>query len=289
MKNPAAVLILSVLFSGCVIWKSARAVEAPQTDGKITDRAQKIVFDTGKAPESSGVENIFGDENYFITHGDSFCPSAVYGMQVEDGEIVRYDEFRLKGGTQFDWEDTASSVDENGNRTLYLADIGDNWRFRTWKTIYVITKIENDRAVVDRKIRFRCVRDGKTVYADTEALFFYGGALYVMTKNSGKALMFRIPLDEGDRVDAEFVQSVSVPSLITSAAATDDGAVLAVLSLEYLYFYDISGGTDNLDSKVIKIYSASGCRQCEGVCFTRDGRVAVTNEQGELYLFSVDF
>lgn len=289
MKNTLLVVLVFILLSGCVVWKSARSVESPQTDGKITDTAQKIVFDTEKAPESSGIENIFGDENYFITHGDSFCPSAVYGMQVKNGEVVRYDEFRLKGGSQFDWEDTASSVDENGNRTLYLADIGDNLRFRTRKTIYLITRIENNRAVVDRKIRFRCVKDGKTVYADTESLFFYDGALYVMTKNSGKALMFRIPLDEGDRVDAEFVQSVSIPSLITSAATTDDGTVLAILSLEYLYFYDISDGIDELDSKVMKIYSSSGCRQCEGVCFTRDGRVVVTNEQGELYLFSVDF
>ena len=63
MKNTLLVVLVFILLSGCVVWKSARSVESPQTDGKITDTAQKIVFNTEKAPESSGVENIFGDEN----------------------------------------------------------------------------------------------------------------------------------------------------------------------------------------------------------------------------------
>lgn len=283
MKRIIFIFTILTFFSSCVIWKQAEKVEKTNVFGKVTDSALKIKFDPLRAPESSGVENIFGDEGFFLTHGDSFCPSSLYGLQVENDKVVRYEEYRLKGALQFDWEDTASSFID-GASTLYLGDIGDNFRFRTWKSVYVITRIGDGKAYVDRRIRFRCVRDQKTVYADTEALFFYGGDLYILTKNYGRALFFRIPLNEEDRVDAEYFGMVSIPSRITSAAVNREQTLLAVLSLDFLYLYDVSDGLDEPDSRVVRVYSTDGCRQCEGVCFTEDGTVVITNEQGDLYL-----
>ena len=283
LKRISGIFCLLPAFVSCVIWKQAETSERPRVDGYITELAEKTVFDTEKAPESSGIENIFGDADYFITHGDSFCPSSLYGLGFEDGKVSRYDEFRLKGALQFDWEDLASSFD-NGEPTLYLGDIGDNFRFRTRKSVHIISKIEEGRAIVGRSIRFRCVRDGKTVYSDTEALFYFKGSLYVLTKNYGHALMFRIPLDKGDRVDAPCVGVLPVVSRITSAAVNREQTMLAVLSLNFLYLYDITGGVEPENLNLLRVYSTAGCRQCEGVCFTESGDLAVTNEQGDFYL-----
>lgn len=283
MRKTAGIFIILSGFVSCVIWKQTEIAERPQIDGYITEMARKAVFDTEKAPESSGIENIFGDADYFITHGDSFCPSSLYGIAFENGKVTRYDEFRLKGAVQFDWEDLASSFDDE-KPTLYLGDIGDNFRFRVRKSIYAVTRIGNGRAVVDRRIRFRCVRDGKTVYADTEALFYFKGSLYILTKNYGNALMFRIPLDSGDRVDAVCLGVLPVPSRITSAAVNREQTLLAILSLDFLYLYDIGDGVEPQNLSLLRVYSAAGCRQCEGVCFTEEGNLAVTNEQGDFYL-----
>lgn len=283
MKRIIFIFAATAVFSSCVIWKQAEKVERADVFGKVTDLALQTRFDPVRVPESSGVENIFGDEGFFLTHGDSFCPSSIYGIRVENGKAVRYEEYRVKGALQFDWEDMASSF-VDGEETLYLGDIGDNFRFRTWKSIYMITRIGNGKAYVDRRIRFRCVKDQKTVYADTEALFFYGGDLYILTKNYGRALYFRIPLGEKERVDAEYCGTISIPSRITSAAVNREQTLLAVLSLEYLYLYDVSDGLEEPDARVVRVYSTEGCRQCEGVCFTEDNTVVITSEQGDMFL-----
>lgn len=284
IKKTAGIFCILFWFVSCVVWKQAEIAETPQIYGNIAELARKSSFDTEKAPESSGVENIFGDADYFITHGDSFCPSSLYGLKFDkNGEIARYDEFPLKGAVQFDWEDMASSFDGE-KPTLYLGDIGDNFRFRTRKSIYVISRIVEGKAVVDRRIRFRCVRKGRTVYADTEALFYFKGDLYILTKNYGNALMFRIPLNDGNYVDALCLGTLPGSSRITSAAVNREQTLLAVLSLDFLYLYDISDGVAPENLNLLRVYSAVGCRQCEGVCFTENGDLAITNEQGDFYL-----
>ena len=126
------------------------------------------------------------------------------------------------------------------------------------------------------------VEDGKTVYADTEALFVYKEKFYLITKNRGEALIFEADPGEGRRIDARPVGHFNAYSEMTSADVDSAQQRLALLSYDYLYIIDIADGLDNLSDKILKVFSLD-CGQCEGVTFTADGGLAVNNEDGGFY------
>lgn len=272
-------LINLLLLSTCVIWRNTGEDNHFKTEKLVVQLAHKMTFNSRKAPESSGIVWIDGR---IYTHGDSFSPSALYSLKGEEnGKIQEIEKIPVRGAIQFDWEDLAISYE--GGRTLFLGDIGDNLRFRTQKTIYILKEPQKDGVEVQRRLRFRCLKEGKTVYADSEALFYFKGSLYVITKNYGEALLFRIPLNMGNIVNALYEQTISLPSRVTSADISPSQKQLAILSLDYLLLFDISRGLENLDDKIVDIYSTKGCRQCEAVTYKNDKEIIISNEQGDLY------
>lgn len=281
-----AVCVLSLGFASCVVLKEGERVENPPIFGYVVQEAKKIAFDTKKVPESSGVESLFGDSRTFISHGDSFCPPFLYRFRIENDTATDYERFRLQGALPLDTEDIAAAW-INNKPILFFGDIGDNWRFRLRKTVFAVTQLENGKATVDRRIRFRCRREGKTVYADSEALFFYRGDLYLLTKNRGSALLFCFPAEGARYVDALCLGSFPVASRITSAAVNRQQSRLAVLTLEFLYLFEIDEESGIQNLHLWRAYSVAGCRQCEGVCFTENGDIVITNEQGDLYLLEI--
>lgn len=278
-----ALLILAAVFlpAGCMVWNAAEEGIPAGTVIPFSDAALHADFDVKALPESSGLLEWAGESDLFLTHGDSFSPSKLYLFRYTDGRIGDYRDIPVKGAVQSDWEDLA----RKGDGQIYLADIGDNLRIRTEKRIYRIDgkkMLSTGTALVEEKWIIRCRMDGKTVYADTEALFIYKEKFYLMTKNRGEALIFEADPGEGKRVDARPVGRFNAYSEITSADTDAEERRLAILSYDYLYLIDISGGLADLSDKILKIFSLD-CGQCEGVCFTSDGGLAVSNEDGDFY------
>ncbi|MDY3939364.1 MAG: hypothetical protein SOZ27_03655 [Spirochaetia bacterium] len=278
-----AVLILAAVFlpAGCMVWNVRDEGKPAGTVLFFSDAARHSLFDVKALPESSGLSEVDGEPGLFLTHGDSFSPSKIYLFRYNDGQIGDYRSIPVKGAVQSDWEDLARGKDGQ----IYLADIGDNLRLRTEKRIYRIDgkkTVSSGTALVEEKWVIRCRMDGKTVYADTEALFIYKEKFYLITKNRGEALIFEADPKSGRRIDAHAVGSFSAFSEITSADIDAEEQRLAVLSYNYLYLVDVSDGLTGLSDKILKIFSLD-CGQCEGVCFTSDGGLAVSNEDGDFY------
>ena len=281
MKKTVVIMTVLFLSTGCTVW-NVRSEGRPA--GPVTvfkEAALYSGFDVKALPESSGISEIAGSPGLFLTHGDSFSPSKLYLFRYEDGKIGDYRDIPVKGACQMDWEDLA----RGGEGQIYLADIGDNLRFRTEKRIYRIDEkktVSSGTALVEEEWIVRCRMDGKTVYADTEALFVYKEKFYLITKNRGEALIFEADPGEGRRIDARPVGHFNAYSEMTSADVDSAQQRLALLSYDYLYIIDIADGLDNLSDKILKVFSLD-CGQCEGVTFTADGGLAVNNEDGGFY------
>lgn len=280
------VTVALFLLCGCMIWNE-RDSETPQLPATaFVEKAERFSFDPKQLPESSGLLAIHGEKNRFLTHGDSFSPSKLYLFRCAERTIDNYVELSVKGACQNDWEDVSWGDDGQ----LYLADIGDNLRIRTEKRIYRIDwqkTVASNIAAIEQHWWVCCRKDGKTVYADTEAFFVYEGDFYLITKNSGEALIFKADPSQGERLEAREVARFHAFDKITAADVRDDGKRLAILSYNYLYILDLSAGVDDLQNKILKLFTLD-CGQCEGVCFTVDGGLALINEDGEFYRLSTE-
>lgn len=285
MRKTVVIFAAAFLTVGCMVWNVRDAGKPAGPLTVFTDVARRSSFSIKELPESSGLSEISGETGLFLTHGDSFSPSKLYLFRYTDGKIGDYLDIPVKGACQCDWEDLAVGADGR----IYLADIGDNLRIRAEKYIYMFDGkkiVSSETAFVEGKWIVRCRMDGKTVYADTEALFVYKEKFYLITKNRGEALIFEADPKEGRRIDAPAIGSFHADSEITSADIDADGQRLAILSYDYLYIVDISDGLTDLSDKILRIFSLD-CGQCEGVCFTADGGLAVNNEDGDFYKLPV--
>ncbi len=82
--------------------------------------------------EASGLASSKKNKGYFWTHNDSGGKSILYVM---DAKGKGYLEFELEEADNRDWEDMAIVGNQQG-ATVYLGDIGDNFKWHSQKTIY---------------------------------------------------------------------------------------------------------------------------------------------------------
>ena len=82
---------------------------------------------------SGGVQASF-DENAVWMINDSGNPPTIYLVSTITGKTIH--ALALEGVSNIDWEDVAAYEDQNGQRWLYIADVGDNFALRDSVTIY---------------------------------------------------------------------------------------------------------------------------------------------------------
>ncbi len=236
--------------------------------------------------ESSGLE-MTGDD-LFWSFNDKNGQAELYGFSAS-GELKT--TLAIPNASNKDWEDMAQ--DEPGN--LYVGDFGNNENDRQNLKIYKLPPPETGQSNISgtaEKIEFSY--PDQTAFPppesgwhfDTEAMFAYGGWLYLLTKDrskpfAGKTRLYRLPDAPGTH-EAEFLvefftDKSEVKGQITSADISPDGSVLALLSNEMLYiFRDFSGndffsGTPERNELPLK-------RQMEGVVFLDNCMLYLTNE-----------
>ncbi len=281
----ASVLSLGLL----ALWCQPRSVEG------ITGKLDKRIL------ESSGLVASRAQKGVFWTHSDSGAESILYAI---DGVGQILGRFRIEAGA-VDWEDIAT--DDNGN--LYVGDIGNNSEDREDLVVYRLpepqlnTLAPGPIAVSGRlRYSFPQVRvDGPLSY-DSEALFWFHGHLYLLTKRwrDRETILFRFP-DWRPSVKSEVcgrrtcvLERVSAfpldgPKLwggmATGADVRGDAHYLALLSYHAIYIFGLrSGGQEDLLEGLVQRIDLqfSVTRQAEAIAWHGNDLV-VTNEAGEMF------
>jgi hypothetical protein len=252
--------------------------------GRVTDR---------RAREPSGLAAASARPGVFWTHDDSGAPARIFAIE-RTGRVLGMVE--VEGARNRDWEDVAA----DGAGHLWIADTGNNGGRRRTLTLYRV--VEPDplsppaRVAVDRTVRVRYGPGEDAPRYDAEALLVLAGRLHILTKQPGRARVFRVPDGAGDGATVVLeargeIEFEDVPtrygSGVTAADASPDGRRLAALTYGAVLVFDVRDDgalSPRPVAKVRLVPERTG--QAEGLAWTREGLVLIA-EDGRLFGLAV--
>ena len=229
--------------------------------------------------ESSGLAASRQHPDIFWTHNDGERPT-LYAIK-RDGSTVG--EFTIQGAAFEDWEDIALGPENK----LYLADTGNNKRKRREAVIYATAEPNPSSATKAVPVLRKWVLSYPSEPFDSEGLFVWNGAGYVVTKvtDDRKAEVYRFALDNPVTPQKlEFVAKLEVESPVTGADISPDGRFLALITKAGPFAFIIDGDVRKAGSQKpsrIKFKHDS----MEGCCFVPGGLLTCA-ESREIYFFS---
>jgi hypothetical protein len=232
--------------------------------------------------ESSGIAWSRAHPGVLWSHNDG--EEAVLFAVDPEGKLVA--RIPLSGARIWDWEDVAVGDCPSGT-CLYVADTGDNQEVRSRPQLIRVREPETleEAALVAEAFPLELPNGPR----DIEAVFVLPGEqVYFISKGRNHPLTlyhYPPPLRAGERVTLEEVQtlsdgSMSIPSQVTGADASEDGTRVVVRSYEALFFYSVEAG---------RLIPEEGGRvalgtlqepQGEAVGFGPGGLVILTTEAG---------
>lgn len=242
---------------------------------------QRLASLPGSISESSGIE-VLPKSGDYITHNDAGNKSDLYQIDPK-GEIVKTFSLNVPNN---DWEDLTR--DDNGN--LYIADTGNNDNKRKELAIYKVAMEDLNSATA---IRFTYENQKefppskKDRNFDSEALFWHGGKLFIVTKDRGQeqtANVYTVP-DKPGTYKAKLVGSAELNGLVTGAAISPDGKMVVLLEEEKIHLFTGFSSPAKFyegDSKKINL---KGAGQTEAIAFEDNNTVILTSEGGNLYRY----
>jgi hypothetical protein len=280
-------------------WASCRRIDAPAVQ------------------ECSGIIQSRRQPGVLWVHNDSGDSARFFALDANGALLA---EVRVDGARNVDWEDI--TTDDAGH--LYIGDFGNNRNMRRDLCVYVVdepdvlgAKVPLLRVPVLRTLRFRyadqtAFPDGDRLNFDCEAMFWEGGALWLLTKHRSdiRTTLYRLDPNSSAEQVLEPLAGADIGSPVTAAGLSRDGRFLAVLSYQYIHLFERPSGARGDASGARSGSSGAGAssgggagrtfidwpshatliegRQCEGLCFDGD-RVLFTNEQREIYCVPVNF
>lgn len=201
-----------------------------------------------EVPESSGIVPA-SEPGLYWTHNDSGGEPQLFAVD-EDGELRA--TIPVEGADNLDWEALAAGPCPHQDRCLYVADTGDNRLERDTVVVYRVPEPSPDGGEAEPG---RLRADSLPVIfphgpRDVEALFTLpsdAGSpwLHLVTKGRAGAIeQYRHPgpLQPGETVELERLSRMSggrplLPRMVTGAAATADGGLVAVRTYGELRFH----------------------------------------------------
>lgn len=267
--------------------------------------------------EMSGIVKSPGRDNTYWVHNDSGDSARIFAITAEGVSILptyskftHYGDAPERGKQQWqgfpvleaenvDWEDIA--IDDN---YLYLADTGNNANDRRDLAIYLISEIDPTASTRSAVIqRLPVVYPEQTEFPasvkhfDSESLFVFNNALYLITKHRGGGVM-GTDFEPGAnlyRLETRFTDQSNLlkkidshPEILgaTGADLSPDGNTLAVISQDALWLFSRpQDGGDQWLSGLAKHYpfSRGALRQLEAVTWIDDATLLLGNEQRDLF------
>jgi hypothetical protein len=247
--------------------------------------------------ESSGLVGSGVDPALVWTHGDSGTAPVLFAVDRHGAVVSRLtvvDPPNQRAAP--DWEDITR--DDAGR--LWIADTGNNENRRRDLALFAVrepTARGTAQVPVEAVVRVRYPDQGAwpdpdRLDFDGEALFWWEGSLYILTKHRSDTwtTLYRVPALSGD-VGLERLGDYDVGGdrrrfggQVTGADVSADGATLAVLTYHaVLLFPRPTAGANWLGStpKVIPL-DQDVLRQCEGVAWF-EGDLLIDNEDGRVF------
>ncbi len=240
--------------------------------------------------EVSGVVSSTANPGVLWVHNDSGDSPRVFALN-NAGAVLG--TFTVTGATAQDWEDIAQGPGPiPDQRYLYAADIGDNPSTRPSIAVYQIPEPVVDSAAAPvgtvplggmAKLTLTYpdgAHNAETLLVDTD------GAMYVVTKQSGSATIYRAPpgLAAGSSTVLENVGTVplNVGALLTGGDIAPAGDAIALRTYGQVYLYQRLGG-----STIAATLTGTRCAgaftaepQGEAVAFLSDAQSYITMSEG---------
>jgi len=224
--------------------------------------------------EASGLTVSRVSADVLWSHNDSRDAPVLYAMTAAGESLGVYG---LPGAFAFDWEDIAAGPDATGSGAyLYVADIGDNFKIRAGQ-IVVYRVPDADPASMDDS--FSEVVALPYRYPDgphnAEAIFVdpVDPAMYIVTKDTKEALVFRGSLTPGDGPSVlELVASISLGAEVSGSDIAWEGGVIAFRGYSSVWMWNRDPGesvADALGSTPCQA-PAPDERQGESIAFSSD-------------------
>lgn len=206
-----AAVTLAAIFLG-----TATPSQAAGSSAKLLFR-----FKETRIVESSGLARATNFHRILYTHNDSGDSARFFAVNWTGHTRAVY---RLRGATAHDWEDMANGP----NSTLWLGDIGDNHSVRDYITVY---RVKEPTKLVSRAIRWTgfnlCYPGGKAHNAEALLVRPRSGRVYVVTKQSSGAGVYRAPKQLSASHCNSLTRVADAPAIITAGDFAPDGSRLA--------------------------------------------------------------
>jgi hypothetical protein len=181
--------------------------------------------------ESSGVVASSQFPGVYWTLNDSGNPAVLYATTLE-GELIG--EITVRGARNRDWEDLA--IDDKGQ--LWIGDIGNNMRWRTDLSIYVVLEPDPSKDIKTVSVIAQYPYRYPDENVDAEGMFIFQGLPYIVSKETDKAVLYRFTdLRTGEVNTLERVAEISGARSVTGADLSSDGKRLAVCTYDAVWVY----------------------------------------------------
>lgn len=190
--------------------------------------------------EISGMVASRAQPGVLWAHNDSGDTPTLYALATDGRALGRW---HIPGAIARDWEDIAiAPCSKDGDAwCLLIADIGNNCTCRDDLVIYEVPEPRVDlagdmtsggdtAAALALRVRYPYGDDAPPARPDAEALLADPqGALYIVTKEAGRARVLHVPARHGDlaQVTLEHVGELEV-SMITAGDLSADGREVAL-------------------------------------------------------------
>jgi hypothetical protein len=237
--------------------------------------------------ECSGLVHSLRYNGVFWAHGDGGSGASIVPVTAS-GKLARgwTGAVRVEGCKNNDWEDIA--LDDQGN--LIIADLGNNNGRRKQLMLHFVSE-PKPGAVSVRPTRTLRVhyedQKGDSPDYDCEAVFSAAGRIYFLTKHRSdkRTRLYRLAGESTTRSNPlRLVGSFDVGGMVTSADASPDGKLVAVLTYTtlWVFSYDRASGSIFTKSESVR-RTPIFAWQAEAVAWEGNDALVIANENGQLF------
>lgn len=252
----------------------------------------------GAITESSGVVASRCNKDILWTHNDSGDDAFIFAMHINGAKAGTW---KLPNAQNFDWEDIATTKDNDGKCYLYIGEIGDNSRKRESYAIYKIrepdvtsgdassSKSDPRTTEAPETLRFTYPDGGHN--AETLMVHPTSGDIYIVTKRvSGPSAVYKLKGDfrRDAATTAEKIADISFPAIpngfVTGGDISFDGTRVAICDYSAVYelvLPTISAKFDAIWSSPIETIDVGSRAVGEAISYTADGNSLILTSEGK--------